>query len=80
MSAPKRQGFPQMNPQDGIKGGNIAAAEAARLLPISDTPEGLDTPSEGGPNNGDNPSMPTILEFANGQDVRKSYVSPNGGL
>ena len=80
MSEPKRRGFPQMNKQDGVKGGNMAAEEAARLLPISDTPEGLDTPSEGGPNDGDNPSFPTTLEFANGQDVRKTYVRPSGGL
>lgn len=78
MSAPKRQGFPQMNRQDGVKGGNIAAEDAAGLMPISDTPEGLDTPSEGGPNNGDQPSFPTVLNFANGEDVRKSYVAPNG--
>jgi len=80
MSAPQRRGFPQMNTQDGIKGGNVAAAEAARLLPITDTPEGLDTPSVGEPNDGDQPSLPTILEFANGQDVRKTYVRPSGGL
>lgn len=80
MSAPKRSGFPQMNMQDGVKGGNTAAEEAARLLPIATTPEGLPTPPEGGANDGDQPSFPTILAFANGQDVRKSYVPPSGGF
>lgn len=70
-----------MNPQDSVKGGDSVAAEGARLLPIvENTTEGaLPVPSVGAPNDGDNPSMPTILAFANGPDVRANYVSPKGG-